>query len=128
VTSDELGSYKEAVSTHFEQTAESFEMQFSNTRDRIDGVNKDLQEKYQERNSYIKFTDGNIVLGKSDSDIKLILKNDRVSFVRNATEIAYISNDTLYITEGEFLTQMRIGKFGFTPGARGNLSFKKVVD
>ena len=74
---------------------------------------------------------GNIILGKSDSDIMLILKNDRMSFVRNVSgypEIAYISDDVLYITEGEFLTQMRIGKFGFTPGANGNLSFKKVVD
>ena len=60
----------------------------------------------------------------------LILKNNRISFVRNVSgypELAYISNDVLYITDGEFLTQLRIGKFGFTPGANGNLSFKKVV-
>jgi hypothetical protein len=48
--------------------------------------------------------------------------------VNDYPELAYISNDALYITEGEFLNQMRIGKFGFTPGANGNLSFKKVVD
>ena len=130
VTSDELGSYKTEVSTQFVQTAYDFEMKFASTTTAIDEVNKDLQNKYEEQTSYIKFTDGNIVLGKSDSDIMLILKNDRVSFVRNVTgnpEIAYISDDVLYITEGEFLTQLRIGKFGFTPGANGNLSFKKVV-
>jgi hypothetical protein len=61
----------------------------------------------------------------------LILKNNRVSFVKNVNgypELAYITNDILYITDGEFLTQLRIGKFGFTPGANNNLSFKKVVD
>jgi hypothetical protein len=131
VTNDELGSYKTEVSTQFQQTASDFEMKFTSATDAIDAVNKDLQDKYDERTSYIKFTDGNIVLGRSESDIMLILKNNRVSFVRNVSgnpEIAYISDDVLYITEGEFLTQLRIGKFGFTPGANGNLSFKKVVD
>jgi hypothetical protein len=131
VTEDELGAYKTEVTSQFTQTASDFEMKFSSVTDDIAGVNKDLQDKYQERTSYIRFTDGNIMLGKSDSDIMLILQNDRVSFVRNVSghpEIAYISDDVLYITEGEFLTQLRIGKFGFTPGANGNLSFKKVVD
>ena len=131
VTGEDLDSYKTEVSTQFTQTATDFEMKFASVTSDIAGVNQDLQDKYQERASYIKFTDGNIILGKSDSDIMLILKNDRMSFVRNVSgypEIAYISDDVLYITEGEFLTQMRIGKFGFTPGANGNLSFKKVVD
>ena len=131
VSEDEFGSYKTDVSTQFRQTASDFEMKFKSVTGSIADVNKDLQDKYQERTSYIKFVDGNIVLGRSESDIMLILKNDRVSFVRNVAgnpEIAYISDDVLYITEGEFLTQLRIGKFGFTPGANGNLSFKKVVD
>ncbi len=131
VTEDELGAYKTEVSTQFSQTASEFEMLFSETNEAIDEVSQDLEEERQERTSHIRFVDGNIILGRSDSDIMLILKNDRVSFVRNVSgnpEIAYISNDILYITEGEFLTQMRIGKFGFTPGAKGNLSFKKVVD
>lgn len=131
VTEDELGAYKTEVSTQFTQTATDFEMKFNSMSSDIAGVNKDLQDKYEERTSYIKFSDGNIILGKSDSDIMLILENDRLSFVRNVSgypEIAYISNDVLYITDGEFLTQLRIGKFGFTPGANGNLSFKKVVD
>lgn len=130
VTEDELGAYKTEVSTQFTQTATDFEMKFTSTNTAIEDVNKDLQDKYNERTSYIQFVDGNIRLGRSDSDIVLVLKNNRVSFVRNVQgdpEIAYISDDILYITEGEFLTQLRIGKFGYTPGANGNLSFKKVV-
>ena len=131
VTDDELGAYKTEVSTQFSQTASEFEMKFTETNEAIDEVSQGLEEERQERTSHIRFVDGNIILGRSDSDIMLVLRNNRVSFVRNVSgnpEIAYISNDILYITEGEFLTQMRIGKFGFTPGTRGNLSFKKVVD
>ena len=130
VTETEFGAYKNEVSTQFVQTATGFEMQFNSVTDLIDGVKTDVQNESTERKSYIRYVDGQIHLGKSDSKIMLILKNDRISFVRNETgypEMAYISNNILYITEGEFLQQLRIGKFGFVPGANGNLSFKKVV-
>jgi hypothetical protein len=130
VSEDEFGSYKETVSTQFTQTEKNFEMQFTTTKSDIDGVRDELQGVENERKAYIRFEDGDIYLGKSDSEIMLILKNNRISFVQNVVgypELAYISNNILYITEGEFLTQLRIGKFGFTPGANGNLSFKKVV-
>lgn len=130
VSEGELDKYKSEVSTQFTQTSSDFEMKFTSATEAIDNVNKDLQDKYKERTSYIRFVDGNIVLGKSDSNILLVLKNNRISFVQGSEtgpEIAYISNNILYITEGEFLTQLRIGKFGFIPGANGNLSFKKVV-
>jgi hypothetical protein len=131
VSEEELGEYKTEVSTQFTQTAEDFEMRFTETKQDIDAVAGDLEGVETERKSYIRFEDGNIYLGKSDSEIMLIIENDRISFVQNVTgypELAYISNNILYITEGEFLTQLRIGKFGFTPGVNGNLSFKKVVD
>ena len=126
-----INEYDVTVGTRFTQTEESFEFKFGEVNGNISDVNEDLQNKYNERAAYIRFEDGNITLGRADSDILLILKNNRVSFVRNVgdnPEVAYISNDVLYITEGEFLTQMRIGNFGFTPGANGNLSFKKVVN
>jgi hypothetical protein len=130
VTETELGEYKTEVSTQFIQTATGFEMQFDSVTSQIDGIKEDAQNKDTERKSYIRYIDGEIHLGKTDSQIMLILKNDRISFVRNEKdypELAYISNNVLYITDGEFLTQLRIGKFGFTPGVNGNLSFKKVV-
>ncbi len=126
-----IDKYDVTVGTRFSQTESSFDFKFGEVRGNIADVNEDLQTKYNERTAHIRFEDGNIILGRASSDIMLILKNDQISFVRNVTgypEVAYISDDVLYITEGEFLTQLRIGKFGFTPGANGNLSFKKVVN
>ena len=130
VKEDEFGEYKSAVSTQFTQTSTDFEMKFSTTNEAIEGVKADVQEKYDERTSYIRFEDGNIVLGRSNSEIMLIIKNDQISFVRNVNgypELAWFADDILHVEDGEFLTQLRIGKFGFTPGANNNLSFKKVV-
>lgn len=130
VTTDEFGTYKSSVSTKFTQTSDEFKMQFDSTKTDINNVNKDLQQKYEERTKYIRFVDGNIVLGSSDSEIILIIKNDKISFVRNVTglpEVAWFADDVLNVVEGQFTTQLNIGKFGFRPGANGNLSFKKVV-
>ena len=119
VSEDEFGAYQESVSTQFSQTKDAFEMRFESTSEAIADVDKDLQDKYNERVSYIRFEDGNIILGRSDSDILLIQKNDRISFVRNVTnlpEVAWFANDILHVTEGQFTVQLGIGKFGFKPG------------
>jgi hypothetical protein len=113
-----------------QQTADGFAMEFVNVKDDIKSVSDDLQSKYNERVSYIRFEDGNILLGKNDSEIMLILKNDRIAFVRNVEnrpELAWFANDVLHVTEAEFMVSLDIGKFAFKPGANGNLSFKKVV-
>ena len=131
VTSDEFGSYKSTVSTQFTQTSDEFKMQFDSAKEEISHVNEDLQQKYEERSKYIRFVDGDIILGSSGSEIMLIIKNDRISFVRNVSglpEVAWFADDVLNVTEGQFMTQLNIGKFGFRPGASGNLSFKKVVN
>lgn len=131
VTSDEFGSYKSSVSTQFTQTSDEFKMQFDSAKTEISHVNEDLQQKYEERTRYIRFVDGDIILGSTDSEIMLIIKNDRISFVRNVSglpEVAWFADDVLNVTEGQFTTQLNIGKFGFRPGASGNLSFKKVVN
>ena len=119
------GSYSQ-----LEQDVGGFTLTFQTVSDDIKAVNDDLQNKYNERVSYIRFEDGNIILGKTDSEIMLIQKNDRISFVRNVEgfpEVAWFSNDVLHVTEGQFTVQLGIGNFGFRPGANGNLSFKKVV-
>ena len=130
VTEDEFGKYQESVSTQFSQTETNFEMTFTKTKEALDEDIKDLQDKQNESSSYIRFEDGNIILGRSDSEIILVQKNDRISFVRNVAdkpEVAYFADDILYVTDGQFTVQLGIGKFGFRPGANGNLSFKKVV-
>lgn len=126
VTTEELATYKDEVSTEFTQSSKDFTMNFKQVRESIDAVDKDLQDKYNERISYIRFEDGNIILGVKGNPITLVQRNDRISFMNGANEVAYFAKDKMYVTDGEFLTQLVIGKFAFTPGTSGNLSFKKV--
>jgi hypothetical protein len=130
VTEDEFGKYQLSVTNKFTQTANGFEFSFNETKNAIGDVNEKLQDEVEERSSNIRFEEGNIILGRKESEILLILKNDQVSFARNVEgrpEVAYFADDKLYVTDGQFLTQLVIGNFGFQPGANGNLSFRKVV-
>lgn len=48
--------------------------------------------------------------------------NDRLAFYMNDTEVAYLSNNKLYVTQAELLSKLIIGKFAFEPQSNGNLS------
>jgi hypothetical protein len=127
---DAIDTHDATIGTNLSQTESGWNYQFGLVKGDLEGLSDEVKKQLEERKANIRFEDGNIILGRATSEIMLILKNNRISFVRNVVdhpEVAYISDDTLYITEGEFLTQMRIGKFGFAPGANGNLSFRKVV-
>jgi hypothetical protein len=127
---DALDEYDVTVGTKLSQTEDAWNYQFGVLEGDLSGLSEEQKRQYEEQRANIRFEDGTIILGRASSEIVLILKNNRISFVKNdveATELAYISNNILYITDGEFLSKLRIGKFGFTPGANGNLSFKKVV-
>ena len=57
------------------------------------------------------------------------LTNTRLSFLQDGTEIAYISNNKMYITDAEIIGKLTMGStalgfFDWTPRANGNLSLK----
>ena len=48
--------------------------------------------------------------------------NDRLAFYMNDTEVAYLSDNKLYVTQAEILARLQIGKFAYEPQSNGNLS------
>ena len=116
----------QSVETRFEQTAEEFEFLFSGMRKDIDDLLEDSSAEFDAWKKYIRFRDGNIILGEEGNEIELVIENDRISFRQNNAEVAYLSNAKLTVTDGEFLNSLRIGSFAFSPRENGNLSFKKV--
>lgn len=123
----EFTEYQNQVSTQLTQTSESFEMKFTNIEELINTVNTNSSENYNEIIKYIRFIDGNIILGQVDNQLTLQISNDRISFMQNGLEVAYINNNKLYITDGEFLHSLILGNFAFYPRSSGNLSFNKIT-
>lgn len=117
-----------SINTQFTQTNDEFEFRFNTFSQEMSELANDVDAKFIESSKYIRFVSGSIVLGEEGNNLILKLQNDRMSFLENDNEIAYISNQKFYITDGEITNSLKMGKFAFIPRANGNLSFKKVVD
>lgn len=121
---DQLISSLETLLT---QTKDGFEFQFNQFNANLQDVASGNDARFSEISKYIRFIDGNIILGEEGNELTLKIENDRISFLDGNAEVAYFSNRKLYVTDGEFINSLRLGSYAFIPRANGNLSFKKVT-
>lgn len=122
-TNDELTGY---VATQMEQLSDSFTFTFETLEQTIAANDGYARGEFEEIRKYIRFEDGNIVLGEEGNAIILRLENDRIRFLDDGVEVAYISDKQLYITDAHFLHSLQLGSFAFLPRENGNLSLVKV--
>ena len=114
--------------TELLQTAAGWEFNFEQLETVITELNGEVTTEFTERLKYIKFIDGEIWLGRDpdrgEDDFKLVISNDRIRFLQNNIEVAYVSNEQLYITNAKVLTRLEIGQFAFFPRENGNLTLR----
>lgn len=124
---DETNSLISNVETQVKQTNSEVEIRFNNFIQSIEDLQNGTDAQFTNISKYIRFKDGNILLGEEGNELILKIQNDRISFLESNTEVAYFSNRKLYVLDGEFLNQLRLGNFAFIPRSNGNVSFKKVT-
>lgn len=122
----EFDEYQKSVATMFSQTAEAFSFQFDSVIKQITTLNGDTNQMLSEISKYIRFTDGNIELGRSDSALLLRIMSDRISFLLNNVEIAYFSSGRLYVENLEAIKTLTVGNFSWLPRTSGNLSMRMI--
>ena len=132
VSTGTFDEFRETTETQFTVQADGIEAKFSEMVLLVENVEGETQAQFRELASYIRGyqnEDGQPVLelGAVTSDIILKQTNDRIQFIQGGMEVAYISNNTLYITDGHFINSLRVGDFAFIPRANGSLDFKKVT-
>lgn len=123
---DDTDALIASVSTQVEQTKESVEIQFTQFSQDIEAVAAGTDANFEEIRKYIRFVDGQIHIGEVGNELELRIANDRLSFLQDGAEVAYLSNRKLYITDTQILHSLQLGSFAFMPRANGNLSFKKI--
>lgn len=123
---DETDALVSSVSTTIEQTKESVEIRFDQFNADLEAVANGTDAEFEEIRKYIRFVDGSILLGQVGNELELKISNDRISFLQDDTEVAYFSDNKLYVTDGHFINALQIGDFAFIPRANGNLSFKRL--
>lgn len=108
VKTSDLEAFRQEISTQFTQTAESIEMTFNKVTQRLEDLSDDTDGEFAEIKSYIRFEDGNIILGKEDNPLILTLKNNRISFASAGQEVAYFSDNRMYVSNVTITTSADI--------------------
>ena len=133
---DEFTSFSQTVNSKFEQTSKDITATFTNAQNYTKEVDGKLQEFQDTVGTYIRFSENGIDLGKTNSPFTATLDNTKLAFKQDGTEVAYISNNKMYITHAEIKDSLRIGKsnssstakdggfFTWIQGEKGNLSLK----
>lgn len=124
----ENAKIRHQLSTALKQTRDEFLFQFNNYKQLLDETGKVMEQRFNDFSRYIRFKAGNIELGDINSPFKTLLTHEKISFFKSDVEVAYISNNKLYITDAYIINSLRIGNFEFVVQENGNLSFRKAVD
>lgn len=118
--------FQKQVSTTLSQTSDAFELQFSTLTSQITTLDGSMTSQFSEINKYIRFVNGNILLGEDGNPLILEIRNDRISFKYNNVEIAYFSSGKLYVDKLEAITSLTLGAFAFSPDSSGGMALKHI--
>ena len=111
---DDVDSLLSSVNTEVEQTKTSWQVTFNQLVKQLNDYSDGSDAAFDEIRKYIRFEDGNILLGNSSSPLILRIRNDRIQFLQNGYEVAYISDQRMYNTTCEIINQLRIADSAWT--------------
>lgn len=117
----------EAIGTQVKQTKDEFSLEFTKFTTDLEALQNGTDAEFEEIKKYIRFIDGKILLGEVGNELELQIAHDRISFLQNNAEVAYFSDNKLFVTDGEYTHSLILGNFAFVPRDNGNLSFKKIT-
>ena len=124
-TADQVGQMNETLSTLAEQSENNFTWTVTKVNEIIEdaAANDNLtREQLNLIHTYMRFGEDGLTIGKAGNPLTFRVVNDRLAFYMNDTEVAYLSDNKLYVTQAEILARLQIGKFAYEPQANGNLS------
>ena len=106
-------------------------MEFTNIKNSVTSYNGTLNSNFEELYSYIRFTkDGEIYLGKQpeegEDDLQLAITRTKIAFLMNGNEVAWFSNNSLYVTTVRVEEALRFGNFEFAERSNGNMGLRWV--
>ena len=128
VSQSDFNTFSEIVRNILAVEPDGTSMIFNTINQAITEVDGRQQTNYSNILKYIRFADGNIILGEEGNAVTLTVENDRISFKQNGVEVAYMSDNKLYIGNAEIKSggTLQLGNFAFVPRSNGSLSFLKV--
>lgn len=94
---------EQVISSNISQVKDEVNITFQEILQMIDG------EGMTEFKTYFTFNTDGMEIGKNTSPFKMKLSNEKLAFVENGKEIAYMSGSNLYITDATILNSLTLG-------------------
>ena len=122
-----VGNTVSGIESKLTQTADGWDFRFSNFSSTVSNLETETANGFSRINNYIRFENGNIILGQEGSNTFLEISSDRINFNNGGTIVAYISNQTMEITHGIFVETATIAgmRIQRVPGSN-NIGFTIV--
>ena len=126
ISRSEMATIQQDFQSTITQNSSEIRMDFSTITDELKDNIATNQELLEE---YIRFKGALIELGKVGNAFTAELSNNELAFKENGQTIAYISNNSLVITNAEIRNKLSLGNetrgwFDLIPRSNGNLSIK----
>lgn len=103
-----VGNTVSGIESKLTQTADGWDFRFSNFATTVSDLEKETTNGFSRINSYIRFEGGKIILGQEGSSTFLEIAPDRINFNNGGAVVAYITNQTMEITHGIFVSTATI--------------------
>jgi uncharacterized protein YoxC len=87
-TKEQLSSSVSSLSTTIEQTAQDLTIDIN----KVKTTTTEQGEEISQINSYFEFASDGLTIGKSDSEVRLKLENDELSFNNNSNKLAWLDS------------------------------------
>lgn len=109
VGKSEYASYQKQIGTEITQTKNSITATAANLETYVDNSTGEMRQYINGVQTFIRYSTAGLELGKVGSRFKTRISNDRISFLQDDAEIAYISNRKLFITEAQVTQRLLFG-------------------
>jgi hypothetical protein len=106
---EQLDDLEDELVTRFQSeiqaTADELTLKFTEYQESLSEIGADINNL----KTTFRFSSHGLEIGQSDSPLKMLLSNEKLSFLDSGSEIAYVSSQKLFITEAEVLNSIKLG-------------------
>lgn len=124
VSKNDYETFSQTVRNILQMDEEGTTMLFQTINEAIADVDNASASRYAEILKYIRFEDGNIILGEVGNPITLKIENDKIAFYQNGVNITEWNDSKFSALNGEFKNTFRVGKFSAEPRGNGNVTWR----
>ena len=118
---------KETIESQLKILSDEISLNFTNTTERIENVNGDLQDKFNTITKYFTFDINGLTIGQADNPYKVVIDNNRYSMQVNGLEVLWLDGEgKAHIPELDVTSKFNLLGFNIEKDENGNVNCEYI--